>query len=104
MSGATEDIRPHVDNTGVPNCSEECPSHDGKRCRLTGFRPDRICEPAVIAMARRCRELEDALQTALVEWSATLQLARTDDVDADTYDFDRKTIFRLSVLSRGEKP
>ena len=35
---------------GVPLCREGCPHHDGKRCGLMGFRPDRICEPAVVAM------------------------------------------------------
>lgn len=41
-------MKPNVDFRGVPTCSEdECPEYDGKRCKLTGFRPDRICEPAV---------------------------------------------------------
>ncbi len=35
----------------VPYCSEQCPHHDGKRCRLTGGRPQAICEPAVEAMS-----------------------------------------------------
>lgn len=31
-----------------PTCSEEkCKSYDGKRCRLTGFRPGGTCEPAM---------------------------------------------------------
>ncbi len=34
-----------------PLCSEgACPGFDGKRCRLTGFRPDNFCEPAVTRM------------------------------------------------------
>jgi hypothetical protein len=33
-----------------PTCSEEkCRSYDGKRCRLTGFRPGGACEPAMEA-------------------------------------------------------
>lgn len=37
---------------GVPACDPDmCAQYDGKRCKLTGFRPDRICEPAVIGMA-----------------------------------------------------
>ena len=36
---------------GVPLCDESCVHHDGKRCRLTGFRPGPICEPVVGAMA-----------------------------------------------------
>jgi len=34
----------------VPLCEETCPHHDGKRCRLMGFRPSRMCEPVVSAM------------------------------------------------------
>jgi hypothetical protein len=51
-----------VSRVGVPLCSLECPSHDGKRCRLTGFRPNSICEPYVknlLPLARfgaRCLE------------------------------------------------
>lgn len=38
--------------SGVPFCSESCARHDGKRCRILGFRPDGICEPAVSEMGR----------------------------------------------------
>lgn len=31
----------------VPYCDSRCPQHDGKRCRLTGFKPDRVCVPKV---------------------------------------------------------
>lgn len=48
-------IRPNVDKKGVPWCDDRCPSYDGKRCERTGFRPDRICEPAVIAMVATVR-------------------------------------------------
>src|SRR5512138_2025044 len=43
-------IRPSIEKvTGVPTCTrEECPSYDGKRCRMIGHRPESICEPAVI--------------------------------------------------------
>lgn len=37
----------------VPLCTESCPQHDGKRCRLMGFRPSSICEPVVELMAER---------------------------------------------------
>ena len=43
---------PQWDGSGVPFCSEECPHHDGKRCRLLGSRPDSICEPVVTQMAK----------------------------------------------------
>lgn len=43
---------PQVDKNGVPWCDEDrCPFYDGKRCEATGFRPAKICEPAVIEMA-----------------------------------------------------
>lgn len=42
-------IRPNVDRvSGVPSCTETCPSHDGKRCRVLGLKAGGICEPAVI--------------------------------------------------------
>jgi len=49
---------PNVTSDGVPWCRDECRQHDGKRCRLLGFRPDSLCEPAVVAMAARLAELE----------------------------------------------
>ena len=48
-----DDIKPEVTKHGLPLCTESCPSHDGKRCRVLGQRPSRICEPAVEAMAER---------------------------------------------------
>ena len=44
----------------VPFCNEECRSHDGKRCRLTGMRPGNVCEPAVSAMAAALDSAGDA--------------------------------------------
>lgn len=49
----TEDVRPMVDSQGVPRCSERCPSFDGKRCEILGHKPENICEPAVVDMAKR---------------------------------------------------
>ncbi len=53
------DYTPHpvLDNNGVPLCTEHCPHHDGKRCQLLTIRPERICEPAVIDMARSLRAI-----------------------------------------------
>jgi len=46
----TGEKRPE-DVGGVPHCSlEKCPSYDGKRCRLTGFRAGIVCEPAILDM------------------------------------------------------
>ena len=50
---------PSVDaDTGVPFCTEECRQHDGKRCRLLGFRPGNICEPAVVDLVAKLRAAE----------------------------------------------
>ena len=54
---------------GVPLCSwAECAAYDGKCCRLTGFRPESVCEPAVAQVAaqlaaevKRREEAEAAL-------------------------------------------
>lgn len=36
---------------GVPVCSEGgCHFYDGKRCRVLGMRPSRVCEPVVERM------------------------------------------------------
>lgn len=49
---------PKIDDSGVPRCDEDCPQHDGKRCRELGFRPEGICEPEVIDLVRRIRAIE----------------------------------------------
>jgi len=41
---------PDIDDRGVPYCTESCPEHDGKRCKLLGHRPGNLCEPMVIEM------------------------------------------------------
>ena len=43
---------PSIGSNSEPWCREECSQHDGKRCRVTGFRPGHICEPAVVAIVR----------------------------------------------------
>jgi hypothetical protein len=37
----------------VPHCWDTCPSHDGKRCQVTGVRPGPLCEPTVERLAQR---------------------------------------------------
>ncbi len=61
MSAAAEDapIQPAWTMGGVPNCSEHCRYHDGKRCELLGFRLDGICEPAVLHMANMLTRRND---------------------------------------------
>ena len=43
--------QPEWTPNGVPNCSESCRHHDGKRCGLMGLRAPAICEPTVEGMA-----------------------------------------------------
>ena len=61
-------MQPRVTTEGVPMCSDDCPEHDGKRCKLQGLRPDSICEPYVETMAtdivklkNKVRDLSQAL-------------------------------------------
>lgn len=54
---------PRVDNAGIPWCDESCPQHDGKRCRILGFRPSSICEPAVGALVREVARLEALIRS-----------------------------------------
>lgn len=49
---ALDDIRPNWTAENLPTCSERCPSFDGKRCEKLGRRPEFICEPTVLALAR----------------------------------------------------
>ncbi len=46
-------IQPAIDEDNVPVCVSACPSHGGKRCRVLGFKPDRVCEPMVTLSARK---------------------------------------------------
>ncbi len=48
----------------VPRCTEDCPSHDGKRCKLIGLRAPTICEPTVAEMARALYETEPSTPPA----------------------------------------
>lgn len=46
------EAHPDWDDRGVPRCyDDQCPQYDGKRCRLIGFPPGSLCEPAVVVMA-----------------------------------------------------
>ncbi len=76
------------EKTGVPFCSESCRHYDGKRCKLLGFRPGHICEPAVALLtaenARLREELAhaqgraDELETRLTAADAELELYHPD--------------------------
>ena len=59
MSG---EIRPHLASDGVPMCTDSCPSYDGARCRVLGFKPGNICEPAVGHLVTRLSRLEERLE------------------------------------------
>lgn len=68
----SDEIRP----TPEGGCSyDECPSYDGKRCRLTGFRPYG-CEPAWDRLRSRVATLERRLARVLELAAATGQIAR----------------------------
>lgn len=74
------DMRPTIGEYGIPFCSEEaCPQYDGKRCELLGFRPGRVCEPAVIELCRKLTRVE-----ALPEkWR---QVGHTYEVESISFD------------------
>ena len=75
-----ENIQPTWDD-GVPVCTEgDCCQYDGKRCYAMGFRPDRICEPAVMRMST---ELLVARQS-IDAWKNASGLERGGDPDGVT--------------------
>lgn len=61
----SEPIQPNIGDDLVPMCpGDRCCQYDGKRCRLIGFRPGYICEPAVARMAQERRALLAACKLA----------------------------------------
>ena len=75
-----ENIQPTWDD-GVPVCTEgDCCQYDGKRCYAMGFRPGRICEPAVMRMST---ELLVARQS-IDAWKNASGLERGGDPDGVT--------------------
>lgn len=55
-------FKPEFHGGRIGYCSESaCPSYDGKRCRLTGFRPDRVCEPWLVNTLDELDELRKDL-------------------------------------------
>lgn len=66
----TDEMQPEWTDQLIPRCSEHCPSFDGKRCELMGFRPDGICEPAVheVSLRAGCAfDLAKMKQTSAVQ-------------------------------------
>lgn len=68
--------RPSRGDNRVPYCDEQCPQHDGKRCRIMGCRPSSICEPEVLNLladldasekARKVAEEERAVASAQLD-------------------------------------
>lgn len=50
---------PAHDDNGVPLCNQAgCGLFDGKRCKATGFRPDRFCEPALVEIVAENKALK----------------------------------------------
>jgi hypothetical protein len=65
--------------TADGGCSyDECPEYDGKRCRLTGFRPGG-CEPTWKTMAAALRTAARDLEQLLVPPPPALDAADIDD-------------------------
>ena len=62
MSEKTMRPEPHVDEHGIPRCHDDCSQHDGKRCRILGFRPDGLCEPAVFEMAQQIKAADELVR------------------------------------------
>jgi len=42
----------------VPLCSEKCPHHDGKRCRVTGNEPEQVCRPGCAILIKALMVLD----------------------------------------------
>src|SRR5689334_18164703 len=80
------EIRPRIDKEGVPRCDEDCPFHDGKRCMVTGFRPDSICEPQVAHDRRELARLTDLLAAQQQEIEGLRADAELDDKMRDACD------------------
>ncbi len=59
-----KDVRPFIDEHGVGCCDEDCPSHDGKRCRILGRRPEHVCEPWARLMVLEVRQLREGKERA----------------------------------------
>ena len=63
-----EGASPIWDACDTPTCSlEGCPAYDGKRCRLTGFRPRVLCNPTVDTMIERIKTEPRRLAAAVAE-------------------------------------
>jgi uncharacterized Zn finger protein (UPF0148 family) len=41
-------VRPDYTQDGVPECSPECPSKTGERCKVISAKPGLLCRPAVV--------------------------------------------------------
>lgn len=62
---------------GVPICTEDrCPEYDGKRCKMMGFRPCRICEPVV-------QQLSDDVSAATTSATQAEELLRDREKDLE---------------------
>ncbi len=69
--------RPSRGDNRVPYCDEQCPQHDGKRCRIMGCRPSSICEPEVLNLLADLDASEKARKVAEEERTiASAQLDR----------------------------
>jgi hypothetical protein len=70
------DFGPEIKPTEYGGCShDDCPSYDGKRCRLTGLRPYG-CEPAFRLLAAQGYEIKPPEGSRLCRCELELKKAR----------------------------
>ena len=68
---------PTIDGNGLPLCDRDnCALYDGKRCMATGFRPDRFCEPALVALVE---ERDRAIESSNLYRSLAIQASNEKD-------------------------
>lgn len=68
---------PKYETNGVPYCSHDCPSHDGKRCEILGYTPSVVCEPAVQEMAKKMADLRASCVEPTSEEAMREQMFKT---------------------------
>ena len=60
------------DENNVGIHSDDCPEYDGKRCKVIGFRPCRICEPWAIELVA---QHQSAPKFGTIEWWQAVERA-----------------------------
>lgn len=82
MSDEDEMAPFYVDS--VPVCVTKCAQYDGKRCKIIGWKPSRVCEPAINATLtlradlQRVRGENERVRKALERWCAECEKEAAD--------------------------